>query len=384
MKTAAVIAEFNPFHNGHRFLADFARKSGVDFLIAIMSGDFTQRGEPAIFDKFTRARTAVENGYDAVFELPTVYATSSAPDFAFGGVSLASSLASIDYLVFGSESGDIEKIKRAASFLENEPEDFKEKVRALQKNGLSYPAALSEAIKDHPEISPGLFSNPNDTLGIEYVRSLLRLGCSITPLTTARYGAMHDSTAAFTAEDGSVFTSSSFIRKTLRESGKKNEGLPIFPEDLSLPVCTALLKENAASLSEYLGSDKDIANRILKLFPQTTGFEEMKTTLCHKQQTAATYSRVLLHMLLDIHPEDRTAPKAARLLALKRESSHMLKTLQDRSLIPIITKPADHDLTTGPLTRKDHYAADLYSLIRANKYNLRTYTPDIAMSPEII
>ncbi|MBO7335692.1 MAG: nucleotidyltransferase family protein, partial [Lachnospiraceae bacterium] len=334
MKTAAVIAEFNPFHNGHKYLADFARECGAGFLIAIMSGDFTQRGEPAIFDKFTHARTAVENGFDAVFELPAVYATSSAPDFAFGGVSLASALSSVDYLVFGSESGDIEKIKKAASFLENEPEDFKEKVRALQKNGLSYPAALSEAINDYPEIAPDLFSNPNDTLGIEYVRALLRLGSNITPITTARYGAMHDSAATFTAEDGSVFTSSSFIRKTLRASGEKNKDLPVFPEDLSLPVSAALLKETGASLSEYLGSDKDIANRILKLFPTTTDLEEMKTTLCHKQQTAATYSRVLIHMLLDIHPEDRTAPKAARLLALKRTSSHMLKNLQEHSLIP--------------------------------------------------
>ena len=166
MKTAAVICEYNPFHYGHKYQLDKTREMGATHIVAVMSGNFTQRGDVAIFDKYARARTALENGADLVLELPTRFSLSAAEGFARGAVSIIEALGCVDILSFGSECGDVAALKEAAGASEYaiHTDEFKEKMR----RGASFPAALADTVKNYytPDVYD-ILSAPNNTLGIE-------------------------------------------------------------------------------------------------------------------------------------------------------------------------------------------------------------------------
>ena len=187
MKTSAVICEFNPFHNGHAYLLQEARKRGATHIITIMSGNFTQRGEPAIFDKYTRTRAALMCGADLVAELPLTYAAAYAERFAYGGVYLAKAFGCTNELVFGSESGDADAIIKAAKAVSDSA------VRKLMKyelsGGMTFAAAREKAVFDicGNEISD-ILGSPNDILGVEYCKALLSLNSAIRPVAVKRIG----------------------------------------------------------------------------------------------------------------------------------------------------------------------------------------------------
>ena len=166
IKTAGIIAEYNPFHNGHHYqIEQVRRQTGADYVIAVMSGDFVQRGEPAIFDKYTRTNMALRGGADLVVELPTLFATSSAEDFSACGVALLEKLGT-DILCFGSESGNLELLQKAADILVAEPEGWSILLQKYLKQGESYPSARSKACAEYtrePELSE-LLSSPNNIL----------------------------------------------------------------------------------------------------------------------------------------------------------------------------------------------------------------------------
>lgn len=181
MTIAAIIAEYNPFHNGHEYMIQKIKKElNVDYVIAVMSGDFTQRGIPGISDKFSRAKMAVLCGIDAVFELPVRFATAGAQDFAVGAVSILDGLGCVDYLAFGSESGTLENFSQLLSLMETAPESFGETIRAFQKQGYSYPKAISLAVTGE---ASSLLSAPNNVLGLEYMKALQAINSSIRPYT---------------------------------------------------------------------------------------------------------------------------------------------------------------------------------------------------------
>ena len=147
MKIAGIIAEYNPFHNGHKYHIEQTRKiTGADFIIVVMSGNFTQRGTPAIMDKYSRARMALENGADMVLELPSCYACGSAEYFADGAIALLDKLGCVDYVCFGSECGDIELLRPIAEILATEPENYSEMLRAELKSGATFPRARNRAL----------------------------------------------------------------------------------------------------------------------------------------------------------------------------------------------------------------------------------------------
>ena len=189
MKTVGIIAEFNPLHNGHKYLLDEAKRlSGADFCIVVMSGNFVQRGSPALLDKYTRTQMALLNGVDLVIELPVIYATASAEYFARGAVRLLDKLGVVDIITFGSECGNIELLKKAATELTEETPDFKKNLQDNLKKGLSFPKARSQAIGKQ-----GDGSEPNNILGIEYIKALNYWDSSITPTTIERKGSgYHD------------------------------------------------------------------------------------------------------------------------------------------------------------------------------------------------
>ena len=192
MKIGAVIAEFNPFHTGHGYLISQIRKE-CDGVIAIMSGNFVQRGECAIYDKEERTRAALLGGVDLVIELPAVYALSSAEGFAMGSVATLNATGVVDELYFGSECGDIDALTRVAHLLNNETKEFKEALDENLRLGLSYPAARSNALK---KVSPDadILSTPNNILATEYIRQLEKLNSEITPKTITRIGSGYNDT----------------------------------------------------------------------------------------------------------------------------------------------------------------------------------------------
>ncbi|MDY4069290.1 MAG: nucleotidyltransferase family protein, partial [Lachnospiraceae bacterium] len=200
MKTAGIIAEYNPFHNGHKYhLEEVRRQTGADYLIIVMSGDFTQRGIPAVINKYSRARMALDAGVDLVLELPVCYATGSAAWFAQGAICLLDSLGCVDLVSFGSECGDIDRLTAMAKILSEEPTAFTETLKHGLKEGLSYPTArekalqsvLSAAASQEKTLRPTL-SNPNDILGVEYCKALLEINSAITPHTVRRLGGAYD------------------------------------------------------------------------------------------------------------------------------------------------------------------------------------------------
>ena len=208
MKIGAIISEYNPFHNGHKYQIEQTRAAGVTHIAAVMSGNFTQRGDTAIYDKHVRARTALENGVDLVIELPARYSLMSADGFARGAVAIISALGCVDALSFGSESGDIEALKEASRAIEFTVHT--EEFNKLIKHGKSYPSALQEAMLEYyTKDVAELIASPNNTLAIEYLSALDDIASPIEPMTIKRLGADHDS------DDEDVFISASSIRKKI-------------------------------------------------------------------------------------------------------------------------------------------------------------------------
>ena len=206
MRTAGIIAEYNPFHRGHEYQIQYTKeKLGADYVIIAMSGDYVQRGTPALLAKHARADMALRCGADLVLELPVSVCTASAEAFAMGGVSLLDGLGVVDLLCFGSESGEISALKELAEILVEEPEKYKTLLKNFLSQGLSFPAARSQALTEYfknPRNFSGddfdgvltplfnevtrILNTPNNILGIEYCKALLRLGSSIRPVTIRR------------------------------------------------------------------------------------------------------------------------------------------------------------------------------------------------------
>ena len=216
MKTAGIIAEYNPFHRGHEYQIQYTReKLGADYVIVAMSGDYVQRGTPALISKHLRTEMALRCGADLVLEMPVSVSTASAEAFAMGGVSLLDSLGVVDILCFGSESGEITALKELAEVLVEEPEEYRILLKSFLSQGLSFPAARSQALTEYfknPRNFTGddfdgvltpllnqvtrILNTPNNILGIEYCKALLRLNSKIQPVTIRREGMGYHDTFA--------------------------------------------------------------------------------------------------------------------------------------------------------------------------------------------
>lgn len=415
MKIAAVIAEYNPFHNGHLYLAEQIRKeTKADYIIAVMSGDFTQRGLPAMADKFTRAAAAAACGIDAIFELPVLYATASAERFSIGAVSLLDSLGCIDFLCFGSESGDLANLHSAAEVLAAESQELQTLIQTQLKLGLSYPNAIAVSLKKldgaHPELPPELLDTPNNVLAVEYLKALKRLSSDIQPVTVRRIGTeyhdahhvldkktrrMYASAGAvrsiFSSKVGSIVHAAPLIPPPVYRllSSRYGRMLPVELDDFSLLLSYRVLSETAASLTDYLDVSRELANRLIRTKTDCLLFTETIKELKSKKYTFARINRALLHLVLGITEEylpffAQPVPYA-RLLALRKGSSPLLKTVKQRSRIPLITKAADRRLSpeADRLFQLDADSANLYGKVVSQKYQT-AFLDDIRHSAEII
>lgn len=399
MKIVGIIAEYNPIHNGHAYQIQEAKKrSGADYCIVVLSGNFLQRGEAACLDKFTRTRCALLSGADLVFELPVPFATATAPLFAKNGVLLLHKTGIVTHLSFGCESDNLEGLKFLASFLENEPEGYKQLLKENLKKGCAYPAArksafldfcqeFADCIPDSINLSStalsALLDTPNNILAISYLRAIQSLAPEIIPLPIKREGAgYHENRLA------GQYSSAQSIRNTLFTRGLTKELLPALPEEthsilmqawennsfvsndrFSSQLYYKLLSLSGSSLSHnsygnYAEVTEAIARRIEKNLPQFTTFSEFTRLLMRKNETYSTISRCLLHILLDIGKNQFTAPLYFRVLGLKKEASPLLHEIKEKGSLPIITKAATA-LSILPedaalLLEKDFFAENLY------------------------
>ncbi len=418
---AGIIAEFNPFHRGHAYLiAEAKRLTGADCVIVVMSGDFVQRGAPAMCDKYSRCRMALEGGADIVLELPVAVATGSAELFAEGAVKLLASLGIVDVIVFGSESGDIEVLSGLAEKMLQEDDAYKQTLKQGLKEGLSFPKAREIAVGEGSEI----LNNPNNILAIEYCKAIARLkalpggvypaeGYKIPGLMTVkRIGAgYHDLPAT---DD---YASATAVRKLLIDASQTRigKGLPNIekpcadePADIaeisrytteaaasiiekeygiSLPICeddfsdmlTARLWtafKEGRGLADIMDVTRGLEGRIAGCYEKPIKFSELALALKTKNITYSAVSRALLHILLGTKKSFAQQIKAtpvfpyARLLGLKEEHSKTLRQVSSSASLSLITKLARAD---GEWELLDHdvFASSCYKQAVYSKFGTK-------------
>lgn len=414
MKIVGLITEYNPFHNGHLYhIQESKRITGADTVIVIMSGDYVQRGVPAIMPKRLRAEMALKCGADAVFELPVCYASGSAEYFAMGAVSLLDRLGVADSLCFGSECNDIAALSRIAELLLAEPAEYRALLKALLRSGLSYPAARVRAMSEYlcdPNIS-AILGNPNNILGIEYLKALKRLHSPIRPFTIERAGAhYHDRNLS-----DDHLSSASAIRSLLAYSGSalqtdrtggtfedhplsgilsELEGqvppcclellrdchrisYPVYQNDFSIILKYKLLNKQPGQLLRYMDVSEELANRICGQLDNYFNYKQFCDLLKTREITQTRINRALLHIMLGIKKKDLTEyinsgfHYYARLLGYRKDQKKLLSYISGKSTLPLLARlSADSSLPSAGqrMLRNDILASNLYTSVVTDKY----------------
>ena len=412
MRTLAVIAEYNPFHNGHAYhLSEARRLTGAEHTIAIMGGNFLQRGEPAMWDKYTRARMCTRAGIELALELPFAYAVGSAMDFANGAIRILDALHTVDYLCFGAETADLALFEQLSEIIVDEPEAYRKKLRHHLASGLSYPAARSLALTAYtgnPFFSD-ILSSPNNILALEYMCALKRAGSSIKPVLIPRKEAgYHDSdlhrhissatairhALSETADIRNTETASDItadiaadIPSASRDIIDRSHGVsaPVYPDDLTPFLQAARLMSLDTPDTEICDMNRELCDRLRRL-PYNLQFKETVSSLKTKNYTATRISRALLHMLLQYTEQDRRSfidfgyAQYANILSFRRENHELLRTINQKSRIPLITKKADFEAcfrqyadSVNPdiaarMWTLDTKATELYNCMIYNRY----------------
>lgn len=381
MKIVGLIAEYNPFHKGHQYHIEEAKRlTDADAVVVVMSGNFVQRGEPAIMPKHLRAESALKAGASLVIELPVGYATGSAEQFAYGAISILQKLGCIDALCFGSECGSIGELSEVADILSNESDEFKTVLQQQLKTGLPFPLARQRALEQlYPEKAFGeLLGQPNNILGIEYLKALKRLKSSIRPVTLKRQdSAYHDTALSDTFSSASAIRASiekgaldtlkdqapTFAYETIREFYGKR--YPIYVNDFSMLLKYRLLNETKTSLAQYADVSEELANRIYKHRNEYVDFVQFCELLKTKEVTYTRISRALLHMVLNMKKEDCTEIAYAHVLGFRKDCTTVMSEIKMRSSIPLVSKLTAF---SHPMLALDIYASNLYESVVTDKY----------------
>lgn len=378
MNVVGIIAEYNPFHEGHAYQIQKAKEQcGAEFAVVVMNGDFVQRGEPAIFDKYTRTKEALLGGADLIFELPVRFGLSSAGDFAMGGVLALNALPFITHLCFGTETGDLTPLLQAATFLCDEPDSYRTRVKHFVKQGILYPKARSLALAAESGLPTQTWDSPNNILGLEYCVALQKLHSKIKPFTIRREGqGYHDNDTPALSD----FPSATFLRKQIRKAGEK--------ENLSLSNFSSLIGYSlltAKDLCRIKDITPDLSDRIRNELPKYREINEFVKTIKNPSLTTGRIKRSFFQCLFDIEKEEPVMPYL-RVLGMKKEASSLLSQKENASC-QILTKLAfdvpKMDDTAKKLFAKDLLASDLYRQVFCHKYN-QTLPNEYQHSPIVL
>ena len=361
MKIVGIVAEYNPFHYGHLYhLQSSRRLTEADCVVVVMSGNFTQRGEPAVVAKWARAEMALLSGADLVIELPVAYAMGSAEYFAYGAVRLLDSLGAVDSMCFGSESGNIEVLLEIASILVEEPEEYKLLLKNHLSGGISFPAARQKALSGYLRDKYGkdrltrFLKSSNDILGVEYLKALLRLGSKIKPVTICRVGSGYNST-----EITGTFSSATSIRKVLKtsnwryakkliESAMPNESLsvlereielgrgPVFPTDFGASIISTIRRASVDDLRNLPYMEAGLENRIRLAAEKTGTYDELVTGISTRRYTGTRIQRILFSLLIGLdnrkfeYFNSLRGPAYIRILGFNRTGRRLLSSIRGK------------------------------------------------------
>lgn len=410
MKTVGIIAEYNPFHNGHKFhIEESKRLTGADCVVSVMSGNFVQRGEPAIYNKWVRAEAAVLSGADLVIEIPAVFSCATAEVFAEAGVRLLCSLGSVDYIAFGAEEESIEKLQKTADFFTEESDELKRAIKENLKNGMSYAGARSAAAETAGMEEFGeIICKPNNILAVEYLKQLnilknknemrsldsekgetrerhLPKPVLIVRKSAGYYEANPDEGIAGAGKLRDMLRDGIDIRKYLpnntaeendishfaNEAGYRNE--PCFPDRMFEFVEYKLLSESATRLNEIDGAVEGLENRAVRAASEAIDHESLINLIKTKRYSRTAIQRMLTRMLLGITKSDMQEFRAceecyARVLAFSEKGARLLRKLkkddvQGLSILTNINREKPENEILVKMLNYDIKAGDLYDLL---------------------
>ena len=383
-----IITEYNPFHNGHVLHLNESKKiTNADFTIAIMSGNFVQRGETSIFDKWSKAEMALRQGVDLVIELPTIYAISSAENFAQGAVKILSTLGIIDYLSFGSEIGEIKALNDVAEVLYKEPKEFSDLIKNQLRSGLSYPKAREIAMTMYFGNSPkytDVLQNPNNILGVEYLKALKKYKSPIKALTIKRnYSDYNSSTvkkgiASATAIRTMIsnnknihsvvpFESYEIIEKLI-DNGEYVSSLKVFEKE----IIYILRKMTITEIASLPDVTEGLENRIKTAANSSSTLEELISKIKSKRFTQSRIQRILLYALIGITNKDMEMSKKTlpyiRVLGFNKHGKRIISSIAENnpkakivvSVKRFLENNKDPKLQT--MMAKDIAATNIYTL----------------------
>ncbi len=392
MSVVGIIAEFNPLHNGHIDIMKHARTElHADYVVVVMSGDFTQRGTPAMISKYDRAKLAMLHGADLVIELPVIASTSSAEAFARSGIAHLSASGVVTHLLFGSENANMEMFRSAANLVANDSMDYHKLINQYVKEGNSYAVARQKALaqqRGHVQVPPDFLSKPNNILGVEYVKALSTDVYAIEPVCFPRMGTAHGSKTV------SGQTASSSAVRNAMETNQSQSASPAVPDDVM-----KLLRFNAqfntlvrsadisqllhykliseTNFSDYLDCNEDISNKINSMKSRFVEYENFCALLKSKDVAFARISRILTHIVLNIKQSDldnlqmcNYAPYL-RILGFSKKGTMLLTELKARAQVPFFLSPQDGMTRLNDMERqvllKDVLASDIYRTMLTSK-----------------
>lgn len=387
MKVLGIVAEYNPFHNGHLYHLNESKKQvSADYTICVMSGNFTQRGDAAIIDKWSRTEMALQAGVDLVIELPLVYSISSAENFAYGSMNILDKLGVVDYVSFGSEVGDLNTLDSIAEILCNEPKEYVSLLNHELAKGVSYPKAREKALlmylNDIRKYA-NVLSCPNNILGIEYLKALRKLKSNLEPITIKRKNADYNSTSII---DG--VASSTAIRKIIRKPstlskvvpeetfsiiddkikhGQIINGLVSFEKEILYRLRT-MSTEQIANLPDV---SEGLEHAIKNAANSCNNVPDLISLVKSKRYTQTRIQRILLYALLDITKQDMENAKKGipyiRVLGMTENGKKLLSQIVSNKKLNIITSPKKfmdncNNKIAKSLFAKDVLATNIYTL----------------------
>ena len=399
MNITGIITEYNPFHNGHLYhLTEAKKNTNCDAVICIMSGNFVQRGGPAIVDKWQRTEMALNNGVDLVIELPTYYAVSSAEFFAKGAVSILNNLGVVNNLFFGSECGDVNKLTTIAKTLADEDSKLKYIIKENLAKGETFAKAREKALISYlnNEDLNEILTSSNNILGIEYIKSIIRMNSNIKPFTLKREGSNYNDKIL-----SNSFSSATSIRELLKQEASiesLKDSIPIesyevlnnlynnsypfvFDEDM-FKFIKYKLQTNCINFNNLYEIIEGLENKLLKEISSSNSYEEFILNIKSKRYTYSKISRILTHIYIGLDSDsflniDDTNNLYARVLGFNKKGREILSLIKRNSSIPLITKiPRFSD---NPLLKLDIQATAAYSILN-NKLNPNS---DYLISPLI-
>lgn len=388
-----IISEYNPFHNGHlHHLIESKKLTNSDYTIAVMSGNFTQRGEVSIVDKWVKTEMAIKNGIDLVIELPTLYAISSAENFASGAIKILDSLGIVNFLSFGSESNDISLLNDIATVVTTEPKEYRTLLAHELSKGESFPKAREKAVMmylNDVRRFANVLSSPNNILGIEYLKSLKKQKSNITPITIKRQGSKYNDD---TIPSNSRFASATAIRNMcqstdditpiqrfipettfdiLEENIKKGnfvKNLSVFDKEIIYTLRKMSTDEiaNLPDVSEGLEfSLKTAAN-------QCNSVVELLSIIKSKRYTQTRLQRILLYAILGITKKDMEISMLSqpyvRILGFNEKGQELISEISKRNrkleIVSSVKKFMDKTSNKNSklLLEKDIWATNVYTL----------------------